>query len=40
MITGNARRPISPVDTLEGVQAVINCLEAVLEDEDYSDLDS
>ena len=39
--TGNAiRRPISPVDVLEGVEAVISCLEAVLENEDHSDPDS
>ena len=39
--TGNAiRRPISPVDVLEGVDAVISCLEAVLENEDHSDPDS
>ena len=40
-VTGNAiRRPISPVDVLEGVEAVISCLEAVLENEDHSDPDS
>lgn len=40
MITGNAIRPSSPVDILEGVEAVISCLEAVLENEDHSDPDS
>ena len=40
MITGDPIvRPVSP-DILEGVDAVISCLEAVLEDEDQSDSDS
>ena len=40
MITGHVRRPISPVDPLEGVEAVISCLEAVLQNEDLSDIES
>ena len=40
LITGDPTiRPVSPVDILEGVDAVISCLEAVLEDEDQSDDD-